>query len=238
MFKVSWTFTTSLDIADIDRDALKANVRQGLYDAGSQPVDVTISLVAASTVVTVEATLRSQTDANTAKGYFDQLASSDADATTSLGLPVISTGSVAAIQEVTTQPPPSPPPGKGSDLELLLLLLLILLLIPLLFFVYAKCRFGDKSGDYFKYVFSHSNPFFVIGYIPKERRQELADSLFRASSSDDSSSNKEDLPVGAPGPSSAPKGKGDVEKGVDDPMKPVGAPGPSSAPAPTEVERI
>ena len=84
-------------------------------------------------------------------------------------------------------PSPSYPPKKGlgtlyedeseiTDTEkngLVGLLALLVLLPPLLCVGYVLTRYSGKVPAYLSYRFSHTNPFIVVGYMPKERRDAL-----------------------------------------------------------------
>jgi len=255
---VEFTFTTSLNIDEVDASAISTTIRNAILGRGVVPIAVEITLTPGSTVVNTKTTLASEADGATTKAYFDELAASGtAGLDAALGLPITEVGAVSEVSaaSLSLPPPPlpplSPPPADGgSNLRLLLLLLLLLFLMPVFFYIYAWCAFGPKAGDYFKYSFSHSNPYIIFFYIPAERRKELGDSLFRRNSSSDTSEDKPKGDAGAPGPStSSPttseKGdmpaedmeKGDLETKSDGEAKEgAGAPGPSCAPA--AVERI
>jgi hypothetical protein len=213
IFTVNITFTTSLDIADVDASDISNRLRNDLIESNVVPISVEVTLTPGSTVVNAKANLASEPDANNAKTFFDGLASSGAAGMEEeLGIPVTQVGEVSDVVAAPVSPPPppapsAPPPADEDDannLETFWLLLLLLLLFPLFFYIYARCRFGPQAGDYFKYSFSHSNPYIILFYMPAERRKELGDSLFRSTSSSNTSA---DLPkgartAGAPGPSS------------------------------------
>merc|ERR1719324_776280 len=60
-----------------------------------------------------------------------------------------------------------------DDDELLYLLFLLLLLIPIIWLMYVCIRYRGQERTYFKWRFSHSNPYVMWLYVPKERRDEL-----------------------------------------------------------------
>ena len=53
------------------------------------------------------------------------------------------------------------------------LLALLVLLCPLLCCVYICVQYDGKVGKYLSWRFSHTNPFVLVGYMPKERRDAL-----------------------------------------------------------------
>ena len=53
------------------------------------------------------------------------------------------------------------------------LLALLVLLCPLLCCVYICVQYDGKVGKYLSWRFSHTNPFILVGYMPKERRDAL-----------------------------------------------------------------
>jgi len=60
-----------------------------------------------------------------------------------------------------------------DDDDLLYLLFLLLLLIPIAWLMYVCIRYKGQERTYFKWRFSHSNPYVMWLYVPKERRDEL-----------------------------------------------------------------
>jgi len=63
--------------------------------------------------------------------------------------------------------------SEGENYYFLALLVLMIPLCPLCFVAYYKNRYAGRESLYRKWRFSHSNPFFVSGYMPKERRDTL-----------------------------------------------------------------
>ena len=150
---------------------------------------------------------------------------------------------------VTPPPLPPPPPNQplgvdGTDITTeeedtsIYALFALVLLIPLFFCVYVMATYGDQAGKYLSWRFSHTNPFVVFGYMPKERRdalwQEIQEGKAGTGPSSDAKvdlstrDSKSDLPIkegaaGAPGPSSAPTQQSGSFMDLV-----AGAPGPSS----------
>ena len=135
---------------------------------------------------------------------------------------------------------PSPPGARGGDDDekLLALLVLLILLIPILFYIWVKCRYGEQSGDYFAYKFSHNNPYIVVLYMPKERSEDLKNKLFKKDPPVQPSTGGGTPPIKeadeakewqaeAPGPSHV-DAKSPPETYSE-------APGPSNAPGPSEA---
>ena len=119
-------------------------------------------------------------------------------------------------------PTPPPPPAVSEEEENVStggdddddLAALVLLALPVLFFLYVAVRYGP-SGNFHNYInwrFSHSNPHMLMGYRPKEARDELEAQLFskvKKFTKDDMTTSTTDAPkkdVGAhaAGPSASP----------------------------------
>ena len=115
---------------------------------------------------------------------------------------------------------------------------LIVLIFPLIFCVYVMMKYSGQECKYLSWRFSHTNPFVVCGYMPKERRdalwQEIQDRKAGTGPSSDAKvdlstrDSKSDLATkegaaGAPGPSSAPTQQSGSFMDLV-----AGAPGPSS----------
>lgn len=145
--------------------------------------------------------------------------------------------------------PPPPPPtlrplgsdesnvaSEEADVSLLALLLLLIPLCPILFIVYVFNRYPGRERLYLKWRFSHTNPFFVSGYMPKERRDALWAEVNKKSGTEP--------PSGGPGVHLtasasekvlyASKSSSQVELQVN---TTASAPGPSSAPSSADVVR-
>mmetsp|Transcript_47094 Transcript_47094/g.112918 ORF Transcript_47094/g.112918 Transcript_47094/m.112918 type:complete len:138 (-) Transcript_47094:175-588(-) len=93
---------------------------------------------------------------------------SAADASAALGITVESVPTLRAVladldgSSISTE-------EKGA----MALLALLVLLPPMLCMVYVAIQYSGKECKYLSYRFSHTNPFIVIGYMPKERREAL-----------------------------------------------------------------
>lgn len=120
-------------------------------------------------------------------------------------------------------PPPNPPLGGGDGgeeedaittekEEVLLPLVSLILLVPICFMLYVFVRYHGKEFKYLSWRFSHTNPFFVPGYMPKERRDALYKEITTKGNGNGGKDaavvpggeSAKDLKAGAAGPSTAP----------------------------------
>ena len=99
-----------------------------------------------------------------------------------------------------------------------------MLIFPLIFCVYVMMNYPGRECKYLSWRFSHTNPFVVFGYMPKERRDALW----------------QEVKEGKGGtPTTTPDAKVDLSTrdSKSDLATKAGAPGPSSAPT-QQVDKI
>ena len=149
--------------------------------------------------------------------------------------PPPSTPTESPVVTLTPPPPPAPPSSpplqpfdktggddaittEDEDTSMYGLFALIVLIFPLIFCVYVVATYGGQECKYLSWRFSHTNPFVVFGYMPKERRDALWQEVKEGKGGTPTTTpdakvdlstrdSKSDLPTkaGAPGPSSAPE---------------------------------
>lgn len=133
-----------------------------------------------------------------------------------------------------SSPDPSPPPpvasppavddDDGDGMAGGAALVVLILFLPICFCLYVFVRYRGTEIKYLSWRFSHTNPFIVFGYMPKERRDALWQEIH-------GKNGNGYVPASKPEPTSST---------ADKEAKPVaaGAPGPSSAPAPSGTSRV
>ena len=119
-----------------------------------------------------------------------------------------------------------------DNLELLGLLALLLQLIPLCFIFFVCCVYSGHTQLWRRWFFSHSNPYVVKGYMPKDARTEMRAELNRVKTARFSGRQPEQ-PLGyqPPYPERASEKKKD-ETPVKEGGRTAGEAGPSTDPPP------
>ena len=162
-------FTTSgLSVSDWTDD-LKAQVASKIAEiAGSSASDVVIANVTAAddgnVLVTVTIAVPASDADEVMKSLTDRLGSAE-KAKAELGIEVESTELPRLSDEETGI--------TSQEKKQMALLALLVLLCPLLCCVYICVQYDGKVGKYLSWRFSHTNPFILVGYMPKERRDAL-----------------------------------------------------------------
>jgi len=161
-------FTASGSVSDWTKE-INASVTRKIADiAGTLPSAVNISVVAGSVLVTATIAVPSSTNSTVVMDALSARLGSAADASAALGITVESVPTLRAVladldgSSISTE-------EKGA----MALLALLVLLPPMLCMVYVAIQYSGKECKYLSYRFSHTNPFIVIGYMPKERREAL-----------------------------------------------------------------
>ena len=167
-------------VADFPTDEFEDTITQNLRLINVTPVSFAASVTAASVRVDVAMVFTTEDDAEAAKEYIEGLDVDDAAATAdAFGVPVESI-EPPTITIVTTPDDDDDDDNddKKKGLALLLLLLLLLIAVPFVYWICVKLQWGDKSGAYLQYRWSHSNPYVVAFYVPRERRVALHAKLY------------------------------------------------------------
>ena len=159
-------FTASDSVSDWTDD-LKAQVAGKIAEiAGSS--DVVIANVTAAddggVLVTVTIAVPASDADEVMETLTDRLSSAE-KATEELGIKVESTEPPRLSDEETGV--------TSKEKKQMALLALLVLLCPLLCCVYICVQYDGKVGKYLSWRFSHTNPFVLVGYMPKERRDAL-----------------------------------------------------------------
>ena len=159
-------FTASGSVSDWTDD-LKAQVAGKIAEiAGSS--DVVIANVTAAddggVLVTVTIAVPASDADEVMETLTDRLSSAE-KATEELGIKVESTEPPRLSDEETGV--------TSQEKKQMALLALLVLLCPLLCCVYICVQYDGKVGKYLSWRFSHTNPFVLVGYMPKERRDAL-----------------------------------------------------------------
>ena len=164
-------FTASGTVSEWTK-AINASVTGKIADiAGTLPSAVNITVVSVpplglSVLVTATIAVPSSTTAVAVMDALSASLGSAEDASAALGITVESIEEVklagAAESSISTE-------EKGA----MALLALLVLLLPMLCMVYVAIQYSGKERKYLSYRFSHTNPFVVVGYMPKERRDAL-----------------------------------------------------------------
>ena len=159
-------FTASGSVSDWTDD-LKAQVAGKIAEiAGSS--DVVIANVTAAddggVLVTVTIAVPASDADEVMETLTDRLSSAE-KATEELGIKVESTEPPRLSDEETGV--------TSKEKKQMALLALLVLLCPLLCCVYICVQYDGKVGKYLSWRFSHTNPFVLVGYMPKERRDAL-----------------------------------------------------------------
>ena len=159
-------FTASGSVSDWTDD-LKAQVAGKIAEiAGSS--DVVIANVTAAddggVLVTVTIAVPASDADEVMETLTDRLSSAE-KATEELGIKVESTEPPRLSDEETGV--------TSQEKKQMALLALLVLLCPLLCCVYICVQYDGKVGKYLSWRFSHTNPFILVGYMPKERRDAL-----------------------------------------------------------------
>ena len=164
-------FTASGTVSEWTK-AINASVTGKIADiAGTLPSAVNITVVSVpplglSVLVTATIAVPSSTTAVAVMDALSASLGSAEDASAALGITVESIEEVklagVAASSISTE-------EKGA----MALLALLVLLLPMLCMVYVAIQYSGKERKYLSYRFSHTNPFVVVGYMPKERRDAL-----------------------------------------------------------------
>ena len=152
--------------------AINASVTRKIADiAGTFPSAVNITVVfvnADSVLVTATIAVPASSNATYVMELLSARLGTAADASAALGITVESESTLRAEVKMSASSISS-----SEEEGAMALLALLALLPPMLCMVYVAIQYSGKECKYLSYRFSHTNPFIVVGYMPKERRDAL-----------------------------------------------------------------
>lgn len=160
--------TTNLTLSDWSDDLKGKVIRKIAEITGTPPSDVVVANVTAAddggVLVTIIITVPASNVDQVMNVLSVRLGSAE-KASAELGIDVESTREprLADVEQGIT----------SREKKQMALLALLVLLLPILCCVYICVQYDGKVGKYLSWRFSHTNPFIVVGYMPKERRDAL-----------------------------------------------------------------